>query len=62
MSRYFSLDFWPPYVTRKGGDVWLLGVNIDWIFRRFTVPDHVSVTVRLLGYGVCLAYYPRGKA
>lgn len=63
MSRYFSLNVWTPYITRNGGDVWLLGLNFDWLHdHELTQPGSVSVTAYLLGFGLCLTYWPRGKA
>lgn len=63
MSRYLSLNVWAPDVRRGHGYVQLVGFSFDWLFDHgFTVPDHLSVTVHLLGFGVCLTVWPRGKA
>lgn len=62
MSRYFSLGVWGPYITREYGEIWLFGLDFDWLRGNDDFPGHLSVTGRLLGFGACLTYYPRGKA
>ena len=62
MMRHFSLTAWGPH----NGDFTLLRADADWChaFKPFgedvTMPGWFCVTVGLLGFCVCITFWPGG--
>jgi acyl-coenzyme A synthetase/AMP-(fatty) acid ligase len=55
LREHFSVNWWCADLGRAGGVCWGT-LDSDWV-----IGQHYAVTLGLLGFCACIAYWPGGK-